>query len=111
MYLCLCKIDGSARRQVVHFIECLYRPPVTRVGVGGTADRARADYYYCCRMPVPVFICDFDEGAAGREGPLDTDKLSLTNFTTLDEVYSHFLFMAQFCYLKIYQGCVFKFNL
>lgn len=56
----LCKVDGSARRQVVHFIECLYRPPVTRVGVGKTADRAGANYYYCCRMPArsALFICD-----------------------------------------------------
>lgn len=45
MWMCvyLCKVDGSARRQVVHFIECLYRPPVTRVGVGETADRGRSE--------------------------------------------------------------------
>lgn len=43
MCVYLCKVDGSARRQVVHFIECLYRPPVTRVGVGETADRGRSE--------------------------------------------------------------------
>lgn len=43
MCVYLCKVDGSARRQVVHFIECLYRPPVTRVGVGKTADRGRSE--------------------------------------------------------------------
>lgn len=43
MCVYLCKVDGSARRQVVHFIECLYRPPVTRAGVGETADRGRSE--------------------------------------------------------------------
>lgn len=56
--VCLCKIDGSARRQVVHFIECLYRPPVTRVGVGGTADRASGLLLLLSDAGTGLFICD-----------------------------------------------------
>lgn len=53
----LCKIDGFATKASgTHFIECLYRPPVTRVGVGETADRAQANYYYCCRMSALAYL-------------------------------------------------------
>lgn len=53
----LCKIDGSATKASgTHFIECLYRPPVTRVGVDKTADQARANYYYCCRMSALAYL-------------------------------------------------------
>lgn len=53
----LCKIDCFATKASgTHFIECLYRPPVTRVGVDETADRARANYYYCCRMSALAYL-------------------------------------------------------
>jgi hypothetical protein len=77
--VCLCKIDDCARKQVVHFIECLYRPPVTRVGVGETADRAPANYYYCCRMSALAYLFVTSE-VGGGEGDAEA-QLSPTTST------------------------------
>lgn len=63
----LCKIDGSATKASgTHFIECLYRPPVTRVGVDKTADQARANYY-CCGMSNSAYLLVM-KGANVTEG-------------------------------------------
>lgn len=72
----LCKIDGFATKASgTHFIECLYRPPVTRVGVGETADRARANYYYCCRMSALPYLF-VTKGVEGGKGSSTETQLS-----------------------------------
>lgn len=84
----LCKIDGSARRQVVHFIECLYRPPVTRVGVGGTADRVSGLLLLLSDASTGLFIRDLRGPVPG--GELTTSPTFLTN---LDLIKTRLIFI------------------
>lgn len=76
----LCKIDGSATKASgTHFIECLYRPPVTRVGDDETADRARANYYCCCRMSALAYLFVTKRVGCRGGGSTDAKLLSLTS--------------------------------